>query len=64
MDDYRRTPLKGCCRFMVSDAVSRVVGKRCCERKVFKDGLCKFHQPESVKARYNAVMERHRALGD
>ena len=56
----RDIPLQGCCTFMVSDSISRVVGKRCCMRLAVLNGLCRFHQPEAVKARYDKLLARHR----
>jgi len=49
----------GMCKHMVSDGASHVVGKRPCERKPVKDDLCAFHQPEKVKARYDALLRKH-----
>lgn len=59
-----RAWVKGACKFMVSDSVSHIVGKRQCSRKAVKDGLCSFHQPEKVKARYAALLKRHGCSGD
>jgi len=50
---------KGQCKFMVSDSVSHVLGKRPCSRKPVKNDLCAFHQPEQVRARYDKLLRRH-----
>lgn len=51
--------VNGQCKFMVSDSVSHIVGKRQCSRTAVKNGLCTFHQPENVRARYEKLLAKH-----